>query len=82
MGFWDDFGDGFQMPFRYVYNKLEKVDGVVNKGLDAVGNVVGAAGGLAGGLADLLSGNSNFLLYMGIGIVGIVALPILLNKFL
>lgn len=75
MGFGSDFLDGFEMPFKYVYNKFDKADKVADKVLDA-----GASA--AGGLADLLSGNSSILLYLGIGIVVVTVLPTVLNKVL
>jgi hypothetical protein len=82
MGFWQDFATGFQMPFEWGYNKLSRIDGVANNAINAAGNVVQAGGNLAGGLGDLLAGNSNILLYLGIGVVTIVVLPVLLDKLL
>ncbi len=69
-------------PMSWVANKFKKADRVADAVLDGAGNVADAAGGLAGGLNNLFSGNSNFLLYAGIGIAAIVIVPILLNKFL
>jgi hypothetical protein len=71
MGFWDDFGDGFEAPFKWGYNKLDKADKAADKALDAGNNVL-----------DLLSGNSNTLVYIGIGIVAVAVLPTILNKVL
>ena len=75
MGFLEDFGDGFAAPFKWAYHKVEKIDKMTD-------NLADAGIGAAGGLADLLSGNSNILIYIGVGIVGVVVLPVLLEKLL
>ena len=76
-GFWGDFAEGFGMPFKWGYEKLKKADKVVDKSLDG-------AGSIAEGLSDLLSGNSNILWYLGIGIVAVgtafVVIPKLVDK--
>ena len=65
------------MPFKWGYNKLKKADKVVDKSLDG-------AGSIAEGLADILSGNSNILLYLGLGVVAIgtafIVIPKLVDK--
>lgn len=71
MGFWDDFADGIEKPFKWGYNKLDKADKAADKVLDAGNNVL-----------DILNGNSNTLVYIGIGIVAVVVLPTILNKVL
>ena len=77
MGFWNDFGDGFTMPFKWAGEKLKKIDKVADKSLDG-------AGSIAEGISDLLSGNSNMLMYLGLGIVAIgtayVVIPKLVDK--
>ena len=77
MGFWGDFAEGFQMPFKWGYEKLKKADKVVDKSLDG-------AGSIAEGLSDILSGNSNILLYLGLGIVAVgtafIVIPKLVDK--
>jgi len=75
MGFLGDVGDGFTMPFKWGYEKLKKVDKVADKSLDG-------AGSIAEGISDILSGNSNVLIYLGIGVVAVVALPKILDKVL
>ena len=90
MGFWDDFATGFKMPFEFIYDHgikpsvtmFDKATGVAGKVVDAAGNVATGAGNIASGLGDLLSGNSNILMYIGLGIVGVVVLPVLLEKLL
>ena len=76
-GFFNDFADGFSMPFKWGYEKLKKVDKVADKSLDG-------AGSIAEGISDLLSGNSNMLMYLGLGIVAIgtafVVIPKLVDK--
>jgi len=56
------------MPFEEVgkwgINKFNKVDKVVDKSLDG-------AGSIASGISDLLSGNTNILWYLGLGLVGV-----------
>ena len=74
-GFFNDFADGFSMPFKWGYEKLKKVDKVADKSLDG-------AGSIAEGISDILSGNSNVLIYLGIGVVAVVALPKILDKVL
>ena len=82
MGFWDDFAEGFTMPFKYVYSKFEKIDKLADGLANAGVNVANAGANAAGGLADILAGNSNILLYLGIGIVAITVLPVLIEKLL
>ena len=90
MTFWDDFATGFKMPFEFIYdhgikpavNVFDKASGAAGKVADAAGNVASGAGNIANGLGDLLSGNSNILMYIGLGIVGVVVLPVLLDKLL
>jgi hypothetical protein len=73
--FWDDLGDGIQMPFKWAYGKFDKVDHASDKIMDAGTNA-------AGGLADLLSGNSNILVYAGVALVAVIVLPKVLDKVL
>ena len=76
-GFMSDFAEGFSMPFKWGYEKLKKVDKVADKSLDSAGSV-------AEGLSDLLSGNSNILLYLGLGVVAVgtafIVIPKLVDK--
>jgi hypothetical protein len=69
--FWSDFGDGFETPFKWVGGKFDKVDKLTDKAADGAGNLV-----------DLIGGNSNALIYIGIAIVAVAILPTILNKTL
>ena len=69
-------------PLSWVADKFRKVDHVADSVLTGAGNAADAASGLLTSLNSLLSGNSNILLYAGIGIVAIVIVPIILQKFL
>lgn len=69
-------------PMSWVADKFKKVDHVADSVLTGAGNAADAAGGLLGGLNSLFSGNSNILLYVGIGIAAIVIVPIVLQKVL
>lgn len=69
-------------PMSWVADKFRRVDHVADSVLNGAGNAADAASGLLGGLSNLLSGNSNFLLYAGIGIAAIVIVPIVLQKVL
>ena len=71
--FWNDFADGFEKPFKFVYDQGSRVVGLGDKFLDAAGKA-------ASGLGDLLSGNS--LIYIMIGVAAIVILPIVLKRVL
>lgn len=71
MTFWNDFADGFEKPFKWAYGKLDKADKLVDKAADGAGNLV-----------DLLGGNANILLYVGIGVLAVVVLPVVLEKIL
>jgi len=83
MGGFDDFLTGFKQPFEFVYDHGVKPGlGLLDKATGTAGKLLDAGGNVATGLGDLLSGNSNILLYIGLGIVGVVVLPVLLDKFL
>jgi hypothetical protein len=83
MGAWyDDVWEGFQKPFKFAYNQGERVVGLGDKILDAAGHAATGLGGAIEGLGSLLSGNSNILLYLGLGIVGVIVLPKVLEKVL
>jgi hypothetical protein len=69
MGGLEDFGEGFESPFKWAYHKAEKVDRVADNALDGVGNLTQGLSNLLGGLAS-----GNILLYLGIGIVAIVVI--------
>lgn len=92
MGFLNDFWDGFKSVPVGIYDKVlkpvgEKVWGVASNSLDRVDqlgnaavNVADGIGKGAQGLGDLLSGNSNILLYAGIALVGVLVLPKLIDR--
>ena len=71
MSWLDDFGEGFKMPLEWAYNKAAKLDKGADKVLDGASN-----------LLDIFTGNSNILIYLGIGIVAVAVLPTLIEKFL
>jgi hypothetical protein len=94
MGFLSDFWEGFKSVPVGIYDKVlepvgSKVWGVASNSLDNInrinGAVVGAAEGVGKGvqgLGDILSGNSNFLMYAGIALVGILVLPKIIDRIL
>jgi hypothetical protein len=82
MTFWNDLGDGFKRPFEWAYHKFERVDRTADHAADTADRVVDGAGKAAQGLGDLLSGNSNILMYAGLGIVAVVVLPKLIDRIL
>ena len=73
MGWTSDFAEGFEKPWKWAWDKLEKTDRIADKTLDGAGNI-------AEGLANLFNGNT--LLYIGLAVVGIVVIPIVLQKVL
>lgn len=73
MAWYNDFADGFEKPFKFVYDQGSRVVNLGDKLLDAAGNA-------AQGLGNLLSGNS--LIYIMIGVGAIVILPIILKRVL
>jgi hypothetical protein len=93
-GFFDDLWSGFKSVPVAIYDKV--IEPVGSKAwsfashsldrLDQFGNAAtNAAEGIGkgiGGLGDILSGNSNILLYAGLGIVGIIVLPKLIDRIL
>lgn len=81
-GFWEDFEDGLKMPFQAVYNKFDKVDRASDRALDAGGKALDGAGNALEGLGNLLGGNSNILAYLGIGLVGVIVLPKIIDRVL
>ena len=64
MGFMGDFLMPFEEVGKWGINKFNKVDKLADKSLDSAGSIMG-------GVADILSGNTNFFWYLGLGIVGI-----------
>ena len=82
MGFLSDFGDGFIKPWKWAADKFQRADKTVDHAADAADRVVDAGGKAAQGLGDLLSGNSNVLVYLGIGIVALAVVPKLIDRVL
>lgn len=82
MGFWDDFGTGFVMPFDWAYDKAKKVDHVGDAVLNSAGTAIGGTADIIGGIGNVLSGNSNILVYCGIALVAVIIVPKLLDKVL
>ena len=73
--FFKDVGSGMGMVFKPIYDKgaslWNKGDKLLDKATDGAGN-----------LLDLIGGNSNTLVYIGIGIVVVAVLPVILSKVL
>jgi hypothetical protein len=63
-GFGNDVGRGFAAPFVWIYRKGEKVDNLLDKGLDAGGNVLD-------GIGNLFSGNTLYWV-AGVAVVAII----------
>lgn len=82
MSFWNDVGYGFGLPFVWIYNKVKKVDHMVDNAMDSTSHVVSSVGSIAGGIGDVLSGRSNMLLYIGLGLLAVVVVPVILEKVL
>jgi hypothetical protein len=73
--FFKDVGTGMGMVFKPIYDKgvglFNKGDKLLDKATDGAGNIL-----------DLFAGNSNVLIYIGIGIVAVAVLPVILSKVL
>lgn len=82
MAFWDDFSDGFMMPFNWAYDKGKKLDHFGDSLINGASSAVGGAADIIGGLGNIFSGNSNILVYCGIAIVAVIVLPKLIDKAL
>ena len=63
------------MPFVWAYDKASKLDHTADTILDR-----GTAA--ASNLLDLIGGNGNVLIYLGIGLVAVIVLPKLLDMVL
>jgi hypothetical protein len=90
MGFWDDFATGFRMVADPIYdhtvkpafNLIDRASGAAGNVITGAGNIAQGAGNAALGLGDFLGGNSNFLLYAGLGLVAVLVVPKLIDKIL
>jgi hypothetical protein len=93
MTFWQEFsdgyeslntkvGDGLKAGGTYVWNRLQRINSINDHLADAADKTVTAATDVVGNVTDLLSGKSNILLYVGIGVLAIVVLPVVLQKVL
>jgi hypothetical protein len=93
MGAWQDFedgygdlnrraGDGLKAAGGYLWNRLKRIDRINDKLGDAAENTVSAAAGAVDTLGNILSGKSNILLYIGLGVIAVVVLPVVLQKVL
>ncbi len=80
MGFFDDFAEGFQKPFVWVYDhgikpvvdRVDKVGNVVDKVLDKAPDLVNGVFGAANGLLGLL--NPTTMILIGGGVLLIMIL--------
>jgi hypothetical protein len=61
-------------------NRVKSLMGAGDKMIGAAGNVASGAGNVAVGMGDLFTGKSNILLYVGLGIVGVVVVSKLMDK--
>jgi len=83
MGFLSDVWDGFKSVPVGIYNKvIDPSLNNFNRLSGAAVNIAEGAGKGVQGLGDILSGNSNILLYAGLAIVGILVVPKLLDRIL
>ena len=63
-------------------SRLDRIGDVGDKALGAAGQLVGGAGNAAEGIGNFLGGNSNILLYIGVGLVAVMVLPKILDRVL
>ena len=83
MGFLNDVWDGFKSVPVGIYNKvIEPSLNRFNRFGDAATNAAEGIGKGVQGLGDILSGNSNILLYAGLALVGVLVLPKVLDRIL
>ena len=94
MTFLKDFWDGFKSVPVAIYDKVLKPVGTkvwdtASHSLDRIDRIGNAATNAAEGvgkgvqgLGDILSGNSNLLVYAGLALVGIMVLPKVIDKVL
>ena len=77
MGGWGDFADGY----TDFYNAgIKPAVNAFEKNYNRLDNIAEAATGAATNILDFFGGKSNFLIYLGIGIVAIVVVPKILEK--
>jgi hypothetical protein len=63
-------------------DRADKLSGLADRAVDASGQLVTGAGNAAEGIGNFLGGNSSTLLYIGLGVAGIIILPKLIDKVL
>ena len=64
------------------WDRAKSTLGRFDKINDAVVNVAQGAGTAAVGIGDFLGGKSNFLMYAGVALVGVLVLPKILDRVL
>jgi len=67
-----------QAGYNMVQKNLSRLDNLGN----TADKLVGGVGNAADGLGNLLAGNSNILVYLGIGALALVVVPKLIDKVL
>jgi hypothetical protein len=93
MSFWTDLSNGYEDINRkagegiraaggYLWDRVKRVDRLNDKLGDVAEGAVNAASGAVDTLGTILSGKSNVLLYIGLGVLTIVVLPVVLQKVL
>jgi hypothetical protein len=93
MSFWTDLsagyedlnskvGSGIRAAGGYLWDRVKRVDRLNDKLGDVAEGAVNAASGAVDTLGTILSGKSNVLLYIGLGVLTIVVLPVVLQKVL
>jgi phage-related protein len=65
-----------------ILNRVDKIQGVGDKLIDASGQVAGGLGNTAEGLGNFLGGKSNILLYLALGGAALIILPKIVDKVL
>ena len=68
-------GHAIERPVVWVADKIQKVDHIVDNVLDITAHTTSQ-------VDNILTGKSHFLMYLGIGVLVVVVLPIVLNKAL
>ena len=63
-------------------NRFDNINHVADVAVGAAGNIVQGAGNAAQGIGSFLGGQSNILLYIGIGAAALLILPELVDKVL
>ena len=78
---WDDFGDDVTVAYNDgIKPAATGAYNLAKNNFNRLNGVADAAAGAATNLLDFLGGNSNILVYLGIGLVAVIVLPELIEK--